>query len=172
MQFTPIDDKDIISKILSENYRDKSLAVYGLNLPPIRQILPTNLPEVKSDEKRMDNTFELVDDSILIVEYESGGGTKNLIKYGHYAFRVAEKYCGDTPRKVTIVVIYTGEIKTSARTLDIGCMQLQVQQVFLSRFDGKAMYEELERKVRAKEPLSDEDVMRFIILPLTAGEGK
>jgi len=51
-------------------------------------------------------------------------------------------------------------------------MQLHVQQVFLSRFDGKAMYAELERKVRAKEPLSDEDVMRFIILPLTAGEGK
>ena len=66
--------------------------MYGLNLPPIKRILPTNLPTVQSDEKRMDNTFELTDDSILILEYESGGGTKNLIKHGHYAFRTAEKY--------------------------------------------------------------------------------
>jgi len=165
-------NKDIISKILSENYQNKSLAVYGLKLPPIKRILPTNLPAVQSDEKRADNTFELTDDSILILEYESGGGTKNLIKYGHYAFRIAEKYYDGKPRKVVIAVIYTGDIKTSADTLDIGCIQLKVRQVFLSRFDGKAMYAELERKVRANEVLADEDVMRFIILPLTAGEGK
>ncbi|MCL1792280.1 MAG: hypothetical protein FWG34_00265 [Oscillospiraceae bacterium] len=34
------------------------------------------------------------------------------------------------------------------------------------------MYAELERKVRANESLSDEDVMRFIILPLTAKNDK
>ena len=34
------------------------------------------------------------------------------------------------------------------------------------------MYAELERKVRSGERLSDEDVMRFIVMPLTAADGK
>jgi len=51
-------------------------------------------------------------------------------------------------------------------------MQLRINQVFLSAFNGDAMYGELERKIRANEPLSDEDVMRFIILPLTAKQNK
>ena len=54
----------------------------------------------------------------------------------------------------------------------MGCMQLKVQQVFLSAFNGDTIYAELERKVRANEPLSDEDAMRFIILPLTAKADK
>ena len=166
-------NKDIIFKILSENYKNKTLAVYGLDLPPIKEALPTNLPALQVDEKRSDNIFLLEDDSILIQEYESSGDAKNLIKYGHYAFRVAEaNQSGGKLRKVTIAVIYTGDIVSAADRLDIGCMQLRVQQVFLSGYDGASIYAGLERKVRSGEALTDEDVMRFIILPLTAKEGK
>jgi hypothetical protein len=48
---------------------------------------------------------------------------------------------------------------------------IKVKQVFLSQFDGEAMYEDLKRKVAAGEPLTDEDAMRFIILPLTDKNG-
>ena len=165
-------NKDIIFKILSENYKNKSLSVYGLDLPPIKEILPTNLPSIQLDEKRADNIFRLVNDTILILEYESSSDVKNLVKYGHYAFRVTEAYYDGKPHKVVIVVIYTGDIDSAADSLDLGCMQLQVRQVFLSAFDGNKIYEELERKVRANEPLSDEDVMRFIILPLMSKNDK
>ena len=165
-------NKDVIFKILSENYANKSLSVYGLDLPPIKQTLPTNLPALQLDEKRSDNIFMLANDDILILEYESSGSSKNLIKYGHYAFRVAEVYYKGKVRKIIIVVIYTGDVETAADSLDIGCMQLNIRQVFLSAFDGNKIYAELERKVQAKERLSGEDVMRFIILPLTAKNDK
>ena len=165
-------NKDIIFKILSENYKNKSLSVYGLNLPPIKEALPTNLPAVQLDEKRADNIFMLENDTILLLEYESSNDAKNLIKYGHYAFRVTEAYYAGKPHKVAIVVIYTGDIDSAADSLDLGCMQLKIHQVFLSSFNGDTMYAELERKVRANEPLSDEDVMRFIILPLTSKTDK
>ena len=37
-------NKDVLSKILAENFKDKSLKVYGIDVPKIKQILPTNLP--------------------------------------------------------------------------------------------------------------------------------
>ena len=164
--------KDIIFKILSEKYKNKALGVYGLELSRIKEMLPTVLPVVKVDEKRSDNIFLLEDNSLLIKEYESSADVKNLIKYGHYAFRVAEKYYEDKPQKVTIVVIYTGDIQKAADSIDLGCMQLKVQQVFLSKYDSEAMYEELKQKIQSGERLSEEDEMRFIIMPLTAKDEK
>jgi len=54
---------------------------------------------------------------------------------------------------------------SAAHSLDLGCMQLKIEQVLLSAFDGNEMYAELERKVRANEPLSDEDVMNQMTQP-------
>ena len=48
-------NKDIEFKILSEAYREKSFEAYGLKLPRIKEVLPTNLPEVSANELRMDN---------------------------------------------------------------------------------------------------------------------
>ena len=50
-------NKDVMSKILAENFKDKSLKVYGLDLPKIKGILPTNLPEIHVNEMKLDNSF-------------------------------------------------------------------------------------------------------------------
>ena len=46
----PYQNKDVLSKILAENLKEKSLKVYGLDLPKITQVLPTNLPVVQANE--------------------------------------------------------------------------------------------------------------------------
>ncbi|MCL1997410.1 MAG: hypothetical protein FWG65_01430, partial [Turicibacter sp.] len=63
-------NKDILSKALSQHYKDKSLNVYGLDLPKIKQMLPTDYP-VMAVEYRGDGAFLLEDDSLLLTEYES-----------------------------------------------------------------------------------------------------
>jgi len=51
-------------------------------------------------------------------------------------------------------------------------MQLQVSQVFLSKFNGNKLYNEIADKIHNNLPLDDEDVMRFIILPLTQADNR
>ena len=63
-------NKDIASKILSEQFRGKSFSVYGIDLPEIEDIRPTNLPAVEADELRLDNLFLLADGSYVFVDYE------------------------------------------------------------------------------------------------------
>ncbi|MCI9169151.1 MAG: hypothetical protein HFH01_13475 [Dorea sp.] len=48
-------NKDVLSKILAENFKDKSLKVYGLDIPRMKQILPTNLPEIQVNKMRLGN---------------------------------------------------------------------------------------------------------------------
>jgi len=56
--------------------------------------------------------------------------------------------------------------------LDLGGLRIQLEQIYLSKFDTDLLYSELKAKVMAKERLSDEDIMRFIILPLTQPDKK
>ncbi|MCL2322938.1 MAG: transcriptional regulator [Oscillospiraceae bacterium] len=165
-------NKDVLLKFLGERYRDKSLKVYGLDLPRIVRMLPSNLPVVSANERKSDNIFLLEDDSILIIEYETHVTYINLIKYAHYGFRVCEAYNKKKLHKVNLVVVYTGEVEEAPSSLDLGCIHLSFIQVFLSKFNGQEMYEDLKRKIETGERLSEEDPMRFILLPLAKNDDR
>ena len=66
-----------------------------------------------------------------------------------------------------MAVIYTGDIKTAPSNFEMASLKLNIEQVFLSNFDTSEWYSVLKKKVDAGEKLSDEDVMKFIVLPLT-----
>ena len=50
-------NKDIVSKIFGEAMKEKSLKAYGLNVPKVVDVLPTNLPALELNELRIDNIF-------------------------------------------------------------------------------------------------------------------
>ena len=85
-------NKDILFKILGQTYKEKSFAAYGIDLPPIRELLPTSLPKISANEKDIDNLFLLEDGTYAIVDYESEFKKLNKIKYLNYIARVMEKY--------------------------------------------------------------------------------
>ena len=101
-------NKDVLSKILAENFKEKSLKVYGIDVPKIKQILPTNLPQIQVNEMRIDNLFLLEDDSIAIIDYESDVKWENHLKYLNYIVRILERYKKEEmPRQIRMIVIYT-----------------------------------------------------------------
>ena len=77
-------NKDVTSKVLAENFKGKTFRVYGLDLPEIEQVLPTNLPTVKANELRLDNLFMLADGTVAIVDYESDYDEADKVKYLNY----------------------------------------------------------------------------------------
>jgi hypothetical protein len=79
----------------------------------------------------------------------------------------SENYYTLITQRVIIAVIYTGDIKYSADIFDVGALRIQIEQVFLSKFDTDDIYIKLKTKIEAMEALTDDDIMRLIILPLT-----
>ena len=64
-------NKDIVSKILTDGMKEKSFAVYGVPMSRIKDVLPVNLPAIEANEMATDNLFRLEDDSYAVVDYES-----------------------------------------------------------------------------------------------------
>ena len=68
---------------------------------------------------------------------------------------------------IIVAVIYTGDIKKAPSQLNLDSLQLNIMQVFLSNFNTDDLYGDLKLKVENGDVLTNEDIMKFIILPLT-----
>jgi hypothetical protein len=156
-------------KHLAQYFKGKSFNVLGLNLPKIKTFSPIDLPIVLAKELRLDNLFELEDDSLLLVDYESTYKREKFVEYLLYVALVLGDYLRQKGEICTIhvVIIYTADMATAPKTLDTGAVRMEVEQVFLSQFDGDAIFAELLWKVETCEALTDEDLIRFSLLPLT-----
>jgi hypothetical protein len=164
-------NKDIISKCFAETFKEKSLAVYGLKIPRIKMILPTNLPAVSANELRIDNLFLLEDDSIAVIDYESKYTEEDKVKYLNYITRVINRYKNEGILDVNIrmIVIYTADVgRAEVRDKYVaGTLSYEIDTAFLSEIVSEEVARKLDQKVKNKEPLTDEDLLQFIILPLT-----
>ena len=156
-------NKDVLSKILAENFKDKSLKVYGIDVPKIKQILPTNLPQIQVNEMRIDNLFLLEDDSIAIIDYESDVKWENHLKYLNYIVRILERYKKEEiPKQIRMIVIYTADVEKAPEEFSAGCLTLKMEQAFLSKIDSETVQEEIRRKLGQNRPLSDDELMKLI----------
>ena len=163
-------NKDVISKLFGEKLKNKSFEVYGLQIPEITEVLPTNLPAVEANEMRLDNFFRLKDDSLALVDYESTYEYEDKIKYLNYIARALKKYMifKSSGQVLRMIVIYTGDVEKGKTIdkLDVGCLQLKVEEVFLSELNGDVIETDLYQKIHAGKTLSEQEQMQFIILPL------
>ncbi len=164
-------NKDIASKVFAEKFRDISLNVYGINLPKIVEVLPTNLPEISANELRIDNLFLLEDGRVAVIDYESSYKKRNHLKYLGYIYRILERYFGEGAADIQIVmiVIYTADVKRSeVKTgINVGAVVLKEEAAFLSELPSEKIRRKLNRKIKTGEDLSDEEIMEFILLPLS-----
>ena len=166
-------NKDIEFKLMSETYKEKSFDAYGLKLPKIKEVLPTNLPAVSANEMRIDNLFLLEDDTVAIVDYESEDKTSNRVKYINYIGRIMQRYDSQGIRipELRMIVIYTGDVETAKDTWEIPCLTLKMEQVFIHSLPDAEIYQSVKKKLENNETLSEKELMLLIILPL-AKKGK
>ena len=140
-------------------------------MPEITDVKPTNLPTIRANELRMDNLFELADGTVAVVDYESVYDKADKVKYLNYLTGIANRYQADGEPCPTLrmVVIYTGDIRRESVSYhySIGALQMEIEAAFLSELDAEGILPNLKEKVRKGELLSDEELMEFIILPLS-----
>lgn len=163
-------NKDIISKIFMESFGSKSLDVYGLHVPKVIRLLPTNLPAIEANEWWIDNLLELADGSVAILDYESDYSEEDKAKYLNYMARIYRKLVadGEGDRAIRMLVIYTADVKPGDVVLSVTKpgFSINVEAAFLSEMDSDAIRVKLSDKIARGETLTDEELMELIILPL------
>ncbi len=164
-------NKDIMSKVLAEEFKGKSFEVYGVDLPKIVDSRPTEMAAVEANELRMDRLFLLEDASYMIVDYESDYDEEKKSKYLGYIARLAKTLYNELKYypKLRVLIIYTADVtrKRTQPDLDMGAFKMHLEEAFLSEIDGNEVMERISCKMRNREELDDKDLMQLIINPLT-----
>lgn len=161
-------NKDLVGKILADTFREKSFAVYGLALPPVKEFLLTEFAEVQITGRAADRLFLLADGSYALVDFESKYLLRNKVKYLRYITRVLDQYLDSKKEfRLRFIVIYTGNVRSAPPDYSTDCLSIRTEQAFLSHINGDEEYKKILAKMEAGAPLTDEDLMMLIILPLT-----
>lgn len=165
-------NKDVASKTTSERLIGKSLAPFGLSDLRIVDILPTNLPAIESNELRLDNLLLLNDGSLAIIDYESEFNRENFVKYINYIGRVLKRYSITNKlfeiHEIRMIVIYTADVETAQDIYELGGITLRIEASYLVNMNSNHIYQKLRFKIDHLEPLSEEELLELMILPLTA----
>ena len=66
-----------------------------------------------------------------------------------------------------MIVIYTADVEQAPDEFSVGCLTLKLEQAFLNKIDSEEVVRRVTAKLECGEPLSDEELMKLIILPLT-----
>lgn len=155
----PRNSMDIISKHLVGALPEESLRVLGVQGVNIVRAMPTELDAVDIRQEFTDVVFELSDGDLFHMEFQTTKET-TLHRFLMYDAQLSAKFS----RKIRTVVLYTREIETAADHLDIGTAYYQVENVFLSRFDGDAVLSKLQQHVAEKHwTLEDRIFLAFAL---------
>lgn len=138
-------NKDIVSKILTEGMKEKSFAVYGVPMSRITEVLPVNLPVIEANEMATDNLFRLEDDSYAIVDYESSFSEKSKIKYVCHIARILKRY--GRVIKIRMIVLCTSSVRRINTVLDAGCLQLSIEPGYLSSIETDTVLEKVRGQI-------------------------
>lgn len=168
---TAYQNKDIISKIFGESLKGRSLSVYGIRNPLIRDVEPTNLPAIEANELRLDNLFLMEDGAYAIIDYESSYSEANKVKYLGYIARVSKRLYTEYGcyKRIRLIVIYTADVLPGSTdpVLDLGAFKMEIEEAFLTGVDSEGIRRSLTEKINHGTAFTEEDVMKLVIYSLT-----
>jgi len=153
---------DIIFKSLTNTFGNQSLEFYGLKTAPIVRAEPTELPQIKIDEQRMDFVFYLADDTLLHMEFQTAFAAEDLERFKFYDAMLYKQ----KKKIVHTAVIYGSGIDETVTTLDHGSIKYFIYAVYMGKYDGDKIYGELLEKVTKTGSLDNIEKLNLIFLPL------
>lgn len=158
----PHNNYDIIFKAMTEQFGQKALDFYGIDTPAIVRVVPTDLPIVNVNERRMDFVFLLSDDSYLHLEFQTTFRRKDLERFKLYD---AVLY-NEQKQKIRTFVVYGADVEKAEEHVDHGSIQYTAKAIYMKDYNGDETIQELSQKVKDQESLTDDDQLRLIFLPL------
>ncbi|PNR93603.1 MULTISPECIES: hypothetical protein [unclassified Petrotoga] len=147
-------------------HKDETAEYHELNFPKIISVKPIDIPVINASNQNTDFVFELEDNSLLHLEFQTTWKKADLLRFAQYDIALYQK----ERRKINTVVMYSGKYESAENELDMGSIKYKVQQIFMIKYDGTKRYNEIKRKIEKEEPLTKKDLMDLVFLPLMRNE--
>lgn len=134
----------------------------GIDLPPVVAQLPTEIPQVDVHMEEMDVVFQLADDSILHLEFQTTSRNGDLIRFLLYDAQLYARY----KQRISTVIIYGAGINAATTEIQAGALTYQVRAIFLGQQNGEERLIALREQLARNGSLPAEAQVDLIFVPL------
>jgi len=144
-----------------ELFKGDAVKFFGINkriIAPAR----TEFSHIPIQRKTGDWLWETDDDSYLHFEFQSDYDKQDMSRFMITDAMIFFK----TGKPIKTIVVYSADIKETITTLDAGAIQYNVDAFYMSSLDGDKTYADIKTKVDAGEPLTKQDLMSIVFLPM------
>ena len=117
---------------------------------------------VEVSELKLDFIFHMDDDTYKHFEFQTSYSKKNLTRFARYDSLLYDR----DGKKIETVIIYSSNVRKIDKSLDIGALKYKPTNIMMYKFNGNAIYKDLEDKLKEKRELTDTDMLNLIFLPL------
>ncbi len=154
---------DVLLKLEAEHLVALLPSRFGVPLAPIRRALPAEVPQLALHMKRMDCPYELVDATILDLEFEAEVSVKDLRRFVGYGLSLGDLY-PDQP--ILTVVLCGPRTKRAPTPIDLDPIPYRLVCMLIGDQDGEATLARLRELVASGRPWADADRLDLTLLPL------
>jgi len=159
--------EDIIMKNITELFKGDALKFFGSNKRIVSAVTidaaaRTEAVHIHIQKNINDWMLEADDGTLIHLEFASDYD-KNDIK----RFMVSDAIMHfKTGKQIQTIVVYTAKIKKTETKLDAGSINYEVDAFYMSNLDGDSTFRMLNAKVEQGLPLTKEDLMSIVFLPM------
>jgi predicted transposase YdaD len=148
-------------KAVMELFEGDAVKFFGIDARVVASAR-TELSHIPIQRKTDDWLWATDEDSFLHFEFQSDYDKKDLAR-----FMVSDAILHyNTAKPVRTIVVYSADIKETMTTLDAGAIKYNVEAFYMSVLDGDKTYSEIKAKVDSNEPLTKQDLMSIVFLPM------
>jgi len=153
---------DVVFKLEAQQLGSALARRFGIDLPPVVRYFPTDLPVADVHLEQLDSVFELADERLFHLEFQTEHRRVTLPRFLVYDAYLIERY----GRPIVTVVFYGAGVTVAASEIKGGSIQYNVINVLLGEQDGEETYRRLRDLVAREGGLRPEDRLDLIFLPL------
>lgn len=153
--------EDVVWKNIFELFKGDAVKFFGINTKIVASAR-TEFSRIPILRKTDDWLWDTDEDFYLHFEFQSEYKKKNLSR-----FMISDAILyHNTGKPVRTIVVYSADVKETITTLDAGAIKYNVEAFYMSALDGDKTYAEIKAKVDAGEPLTKQDLMSIVFLPM------
>ena len=153
---------DVVFKLEAQQLGSALARRFGIDLPPVVRYFPTDLPVADVHLEQLDSVFELADERLFHLEFQTEHRRVTLPRFLVYDAYLIERY----GRPIVTVVFYGAGVTVAASEIKGGSIKYNVINVLLGEQDGEETYRRLRDLVAREGGLRPEDRLDLIFLPL------
>lgn len=154
--------KDLLLKLQAAGLGGGFLASLGIDLAPIVEALPAELPVLEVRVEQPDSLFRLADRAIVNFEFQSTKEATDLRRFHRYQYAASEHYDAE----VYTIVFYGPGITHAPSVLRRGSTVFTAINVYIGIQESESVLGDLRTKLGRGQQLDAADLARLKLLPL------